>query len=132
MDKTLKMGVGLIPREKDIRRVRLGHMWLYWTETETDRHRSYRGFYPDVDIDYSKYKSGSQARRETITLLKKGLPGRYEVDRRAIFWSTELPDDIINVEWHITEEQLKTDIEQGSTAYFSLTLNPDRTWVEDL
>jgi len=38
VNTTLKMGVGLLPREKEPRRVRLGHMWLYWTVTETDHH----------------------------------------------------------------------------------------------
>ena len=131
------MGVGLLPREKDPRRVRLGHMWLYWTRTEADHYPPYRGFYPDIDIDYGKYKSESQARREIITFLKKGLPGRYEVDRRALVWSIELSeDDIINVEWYITKEQLEElrfrchlhpGEERRSFGYYSLDKNNPTT-----
>ena len=107
-------------------------MWLYWTRTEADYYPPYRGFYPDIDVDYGKYKSDSQARREIITLLKGCLPGRYEVDRRALVWSIELANDIINVEWYITKEQLKKlqercylppGMEKRCCGYYSLDKN---------
>ena len=98
MSKPIKLGVGLLPREQDPRPVHLGHMWPKWTQTEEDYHHPYRGFYPDIELDPDKYKSSSQARREIVPLLKRGVPGKIEADQRAIVWSTEIPEQIISVE----------------------------------